>query len=172
MKYRNIVICGDVGTGTTTLGKALAQKLGWQFLSLGEFFRKYHKDHRIPLWDKETLPDSFDKEIDNMFLEKVKSEDGFVYDTHYGGWFTKDMPDIFRILLVCDKETANKRIIDRDGELPSDLEKRRKGLRDKFKKLYSEENYEDTKWFDLVIDTTKTSIEETLNHTLSRFKQS
>lgn len=170
MKYRNIVICGDVGTGTTTLGKSLAEKLGWRFLSLGELFRKYHKEHNIPLWDKGTLPDKVDKEIDQMFLEKIKKENHYVYDTHYGGWFTKDMPDIFRVLLICDKEVADKRIVDRDGEVPSDLDKRRHGLRKKFQKLYSDENYENPEWFHIVIDTTKNGIEETLNKTLEKFK--
>ena len=33
MKYRNIVVAGDVGTGTTTLAKSLADKLNFKYIS-------------------------------------------------------------------------------------------------------------------------------------------
>ena len=70
MKYKNIVICGDVGTGTTTLAKGLAEKLGWKYLSAGDFFRDYHKKHNIPLWNKAAIPDEIEKKIDYEFLKK------------------------------------------------------------------------------------------------------
>jgi cytidylate kinase len=172
--YRNIVVCGDVGTGTTTLAKGLAKKLGWEYLSAGDIFRKYHKEHGIPLWDKASIPDELDKKVDTGFFEKMKKESGLVVDGHYAGWFAKDLKSVFRILLTCDKKVADDRIISRQAthqETPEQIEERRKQLRDKFKKLYSSEDYEDPEFFNLIIDTTNTSIEDTLSIAFQKFSQ-
>ncbi|OGY27173.1 MAG: hypothetical protein A2Z42_01995 [Candidatus Woykebacteria bacterium RBG_19FT_COMBO_43_10] len=168
--FRNIVICGDVGTGTTTLAKGLAEKLGWKYLSAGDFFRAYHKKHNIPLWNKAAIPDEVEKKIDYEFLEKMKKEDHVVFDTHYGGWFGKDIADLFRILLTCDKDAATKRILERDHthkETPQEIDERRTQIRAKFKKLYSSDNYEVPKYFNLIVDTTTTDANETLTTALA-----
>lgn len=172
-KFRNIVICGDVGTGTTTLSKSLAEKLGWNHISIGEFFRDYHQKHNIPLWDKSKIPDEVEKNSDLEMFEKLKSDKNIVFDAHYAGWFAKNLPDVLRILLLCDKKVATQRILARTHthqESPAEIEKRRKQLRDKFKKLYSDDNYEDPGFFHLVIDTTRSNVDETFAKAYSAFK--
>ena len=169
--FNSIIVCGDVGTGTTTLSEGLAKRLGWRHISAGNFFREYTKKHNIPLWDKLSVPDEVDKKIDYEILEKMEGEKDIVLDSHYGGWFAKDLNDVLRILLVCDKDVAAQRILDRDHthkETPEDIEKRRQGLRAKFKKLYSPNDYEDPKYFHLVIDTTNIGIDQTLSTTYNR----
>jgi cytidylate kinase len=44
-------------------------------------------------------------------------------------------------------------------------------LRAKFKKLYSADNYEDPRLFHLVIDTTTTEVEETVQKAYEEFKE-
>ncbi|MBP3444150.1 MAG: cytidylate kinase family protein, partial [Methanocorpusculaceae archaeon] len=39
-----ITISGSPGSGTTTLGKALAEKYGLRYVSAGEFFRACAKE--------------------------------------------------------------------------------------------------------------------------------
>lgn len=173
-KYKNIAVCGDVGTGTSTLATRLAKNLDWKYISAGDIFREYHKRHNIPLWDKRSIPDELDKKIDQEFLEKMKNEENIVFDTHYGGWFTRNLDYVYRVLLVCDKDVATRRIIDRQHthkETPEEIEERRKQLRAKFKKLYSNEDYEDPKLFHLVIDTTKTGVEETIQKAIESFNE-
>lgn len=173
MKYKNIVISGDVGTGTSTLAKGLAMKLSWEYLSAGDIFRHYFKKQKIPLWNKSEIPDSFDKEIDTKFLEKLKNDEHIVFDSHYGGWFARDLDSVFRILLTADKEVSAKRIIERQHthqETSKEIVKRRNELQVKFKKLYSDDNYEDPKYFNLVIDTTHTGVEETINKSIEAFE--
>ena len=172
--FKNIVVSGDVGTGTTTLAKNLATKLGWQYISAGDFFRDWHKKHNIPLWNKEAIPDELDRKIDYEFFEKTKKDSHIVFDSHYGGWFARNLKGIFRILLTCDKSAATQRIIDRQHthkETPQEIEKRRKQLRRKFKKLYSSDDYEDPKYFNLIIDTTTTDIEETISTAINKLSQ-
>ncbi|MDP2671512.1 MAG: AAA family ATPase [bacterium] len=170
--YKNIVVAGDVGAGTTTLAKALAKELGWEFESAGSFFRDYAIKNSIPLWDKESVPDEVDKKVDAEMTERLKTGEHLVLDTHYAGWFTRDEPSVFKILLLCDRQIATERMLKRKHtheETPETIEKRRQGLYAKFKKLYSDEPYEDPKFYDLVIDTGKNSPAETLAITLKNF---
>lgn len=172
MNYRNIVIAGDVGSGTTTLAKNLADKLGWELVSAGDFFRKYSKENNIPLWDKASVPDEFERSIDNQIIDKLKNDKSIVFDTHYGGWFAKEMRDVLKILLICDRQIALKRMLGRKhthDETGEEIEKRRTGLYEKFKKLYSTEDYEDPKYFDLVIDTNLNSEARTLEIAFKKF---
>jgi predicted cytidylate kinase len=173
-KFRNITISGDVGTGTSTLAKDLGKKLGWVIVSAGDIFREYHKKHNIPLWNKSDIPDELDKKVDHEFFEKMKTDEKIIFESHYSGWFARDLDDIYRILLICDKDLATKRIIDREHthkETSGEIEERRKQLRAKFKKLYSSDNYEDPQLFNLVIDTTKTGIDETIEQTFKAFSK-
>ena len=161
--FKNIVISGDVGTGTSTLAKELAKKLGWKYLSAGDFFRSWFKEQNIPLWNKAAIPDGVEKKIDYEFLAKMKTEDGIIFESHYGGWFAKDLPETLRILLVCDPRVATKRILNREHthkENPKEIDERRRQLRAKFKKLYSNDDYEDPKFFHLVLDSVANSVEE------------
>lgn len=171
--FRNILVCGDIGTGTTTLSKGLAKKLDWQHISAGDFFRAYAKKHNIPLWDKRSIPDEVDKKIDHELSEKIRTEEGIVLDSHYGGWFVRDLNDVLRILLICDKGVATQRILDRHHshkETPEEIEKRRIQLKEKFHKLYSSDDYENPKYFHLVIDTTATGIPTALEISLKKFR--
>ena len=175
MKYRNIVVAGDVGTGTTTLAKALAKKFGWKYTSAGDFFRSYATTHNIELWDKASVPDEIERRLDSELTEKLKNENGWVVDSHYAGWFVRDQKDIFKILLICDRSIANIRMQEREHthkETEEEVEKRRSGLYAKFKKLYSEENYEDPKLFDLIIDTTNNTPEEPFQKALTSLNSS
>ena len=173
MKFRNIVVAGDAGTGTTTLARSLAAKLHLKYISAGDFFRQYALEHNIPLWDKAAVPDKVDREVDNKFTEMMKNDSGYIFDSHYGGYFARDMGDNFKVLLTCDPKTAEERIIARDHthqETPEEIRKRRAGIVAKFKKLYSGENHENPNFFDLIIDTTETNTEKTLEKVINRLK--
>ncbi|MCH7541902.1 nucleoside monophosphate kinase [Patescibacteria group bacterium] len=172
--FRNIVICGDVGTGKTTLSKNLAEKLSWRHMSAGDFFREYVKKQNTPLWDKSAIPDDVERKVDQELLDKTKNDEHIVFDTHYGGWFARNLDDVFRILLVCDEGVATKRTLEREHtheETSEELEKRRRGLREKFKKLYGDDDYKDPKYFHLVFDTTKAEEGKTLKIALDRFQR-
>ena len=168
------MVAGDIGTGTSTLAKGLAKKLGWKYLSVGDYFRNYHNEHNIPLWSTNTIPEDLDKKIDKEFVEKIKREEKIILDSHFTSWFVKDLKYIFKILLVADSRVSTKRIVEREHtqqETPEEIEKRRKELKEKFEKLYSSDNYEDPKIFDLVINTTNTGQTETLERAYEVLKK-
>ncbi len=169
MKWKNIVIAGDVGSGTTTLARNLAKQLNWQFISAGSYFRDYAAENKIPLWNKEAIPDDFEKKVDYELLDKIKNESGLVVEGHYTGWFVRDLPNVYRILLTCNRSVATKRMLPRRHSHPEnaeDIEKRREGLYAKFKKLYSDDDYEDPRLFHIILDTTNSTPQETLEKVL------
>jgi cytidylate kinase len=173
MKFKNIVISGDIGTGTSTLANNLAKALGWQVLSFGDFFREYVKENNIPLWDKLMVPASWEYKMDGDFHERMKKGEKMIFDGHYQGFLSRDLKDVFRILLVCDPKTAEERILQRTHtheETPDSIQRRRQGLRDSFKKLYGDADYFDPDLYHLVIDTGEKNAEEALEIVMSEIR--
>lgn len=169
MKYKNIVISGSIGSGTSTLAKKLAEKLVWEHHSTGDFFRSYHLEHKIPLWNSAEIPVELDKKIDNYIFEELRDKEHLVIDSHYAAWFARDLKDVFKVLLTCDIEEVIERVTTRrhtHKETEEEVLERIKQLDHKFRKLYAEENYLDPKYYDLIIDTTGSTPEVTLQKTL------
>ena len=172
MVYKNIVISGDIGTGTSTLAKNLAEKLGYQVISFGNYFRKYAKDHQIELWDKLKVPEEWEYQMDKDFHKKLETEEKLVIDGHYQGYLSRDIDHVYRILLICDPKPSQERILKRSHTHEETLEtisKRRQGLKDSFKKLYGEADYFDPQLFQLVIDTGEFNEAQTLDKAYSNF---
>ena len=168
MKYRSITISGPIASGTTTAAKGVSEKLGLEYHSAGDFFRKYALEHNLPLY--EHVPDKLDLAMDKKLQEEVKK--GIVLDSHYAGYFNRANKNVLKVLLLCDEKERIRRALARTHthqESEGEIKKREKAHDAKFRKLYTDENYLDPKFFDLVIDTTNTTIEETTNRITNRF---
>src|SRR3989344_4021612 len=98
MKYASIAISGPVASGTTTAAKTLSQKLNLEYNSAGEFFRKYMKDHNIPLPNKEEIPDDVEQGLDQKLTELLASEKPVVVDGLYSGYFARNMDHVLKVL--------------------------------------------------------------------------
>ena len=172
MTYRSIVLSGPVAAGTTTAAKTLAAKLNLEYHSAGDFFRKYMQDHNIPLPNKEEIPDDVERDLDKNLADLLESKKPIVVDGLYQAYFAKDMPHVLKVLLTADEDIRIKRAIERvhtHVETAEDVKKRDRAHDLKFRKLYADENFLDPKFFDLVIDTTNTSQEETAEKIVNRF---
>ena len=168
------MVSGDIGTGTSTLAKNLAVKLGWEHHSTGDFFRAYHLEHSIPLWNASAIPAELDKQIDNYIFEQLCDKEHLVLDSHYAAWFARDLKNVFKILLTCDIEEVVRRVTTRTHthkETENEVLERIKQLDHKFRKLYAEESYLEPKYFDLIIDTTSSTPEKTLTKALSAIEK-
>ncbi|HSX18941.1 MAG TPA: cytidylate kinase family protein [Candidatus Saccharimonadales bacterium] len=171
MKYSSIAISGQIASGTSTAGKALAQQLGLKYESAGDFFRKYALENNIPLHDKELIPDDLDKDVDQE-LTKLAQNGGYIIDAHYIGYFTKDAPSVLKVLLTCDEQERIKRALAREHthkENAEEVKLREQGLDKKFRRIYADENYLDPKFFNLTIDTTNTQPEDVVKKIINRF---
>ena len=170
ISYKNIAISGDIGTGKTTLARALGEKLGWQHLSAGEYFRKWHEEHGIPLEHTGKVPPEVDKAIDFGFQEQMQTKKHIIFESRLAGWLSRDFPGVYRILCVTDFEVAMERVAKRDRisveEAKEKSQERSKALEEKFYNLYGTNDFLDPKYFNLVVDTTNISPSETLDFVL------
>ncbi|MBR6013343.1 MAG: shikimate kinase [Selenomonadaceae bacterium] len=159
----NLILIGFMGTGKTSLGKLLANKLGRGFIDLDQ---KIEKDSEM------TIPEIFEKHGEKFFRElekkavrEISERKNLVIAT--GGGTVKD-PENFQLLkdsgmivcLTCDAEEIFRRT-ERRGERPvldgggeERLETIKKLLEER-EKFYSQADY--------TIDTTDWSPMQIMN---------
>ncbi len=168
--FKNIVVSGDISTGKSTLAKNLAKSLGWDFFSGGAYFRQWHKEHNISLEDTEIIPEKVDRDFEKDVQNKIRTEEGTVYESQLGGWHARGLKNVFKVLCVADFNVRMERASKRDGvsleEATENSKIRSEALNRKYKKLYGVEDRFDPKYFDLVVDTTTLGPEEVLQEVL------
>lgn len=172
MKYKSITLSGSVASGTSTAAKSLAAKYNFPYKSTGDFFRQYMLDHNIPLPNKEEIPNELERQIDEEFTRMIEKSPGVIVDSLYAGYFTRNMPHVLRVLLTADENTRIERAVTRQHthkETAEDVKKRDQAHDLKFRNLYSNEDFLDPKFFDLVIDTTHTAPEEVIKKISEKF---
>lgn len=133
-----IVIIGIQGSGKSTQGNKLAQKLNVPYLSTGHIFRRIAGEH-TPLgrYIKETMnagyliPDRKTLEIVTEYLSRPEYQGGYILD---GFPRTKTQAELFRngidkalYLKVSDEEALRRLSVrndSREDEVPTALKKR------------------------------------------------
>lgn len=172
---KNIAVSGDIGTGKSTLAKNLAKRLGWKYISAGEYFRKWHKERGIPLEESGEVPEELDKQFDEEIKNKLEREPNIVYEAHLGGFIAKELKDTFKILCTASEEEALTRAAKRDGitfeESKRNAQERRESNKEKFKRIYGVENYLKIEYFNLAVDTTNLSPEQVLERALKEINE-
>jgi len=166
-----ITLNGKAGAGKSSVAKALAEKLGYNFYSAGDVRRKYAVDKGLTLAElnkqAETDPAS-DKLVDDYLKKISKTEDNLVIDSRLGFFF---VPHSIKIFLDAELKVRAKRALDKArpeenlknlGEAVKLLKERDASDIRRYKKLYGVNPFE-MKHYDLVIDTSNNTVEQTLN---------
>lgn len=193
-KYRNVTISGLPGAGSTTLGKHLAQHLGFTFHSGGDFMRQYAIDNGYfdPKKSVHHLatayPADFDRKVDYEMRNNLADKQGYLYESWLSGFLGQQVPGVFKILVICSDDAVRvDRIANRDDvtieEAKSHIFTREAKNLEKWVGMYSKEWNE---WvvepgtlpkeapiyfwreelYDLVIDTFHLGKEETLERAI------
>ena len=169
-KYKNIAISGDIGTGKSTLARLLSEKLNWEYISAGNYFRDWYKTQGMDVSKVYGIPEEEDRKMEADFKKEMASKPNTIFESRLAGWLAKDYEETLKVLCVVDSETAYKRVAKRDSVSEKEAEKlsrqRAEDLVDKFNKLYGVSDFLDRKYFDLVIDTTSLSPEKVLQKVL------
>jgi CMP/dCMP kinase len=169
-----ITFNGDEGAGKTTIGKKVAQEIGFNYYYTGQIFRDMAEKKGLTTVEYlklgETDP-SIDKEVDDYVIELAKKEDNFLIDSRMAWHF---IPDSLKIYLKVDELAGVKRIFEqlqKDNtrneirsarSLETVLEKirERKETDNKRYLQYYGVNIHEEKNYDFVLDTTNLSREE------------
>ena len=173
-----ITISGRAGAGKSTMAMLLAKKLNLAHYSTGDFMRNMAKERGVSLLELSRIAErnkSIDKELDRWQVELGKKHDNFVIDGRLSGFF---IPNSIKIFLDAEKKERARRILkDKRKEETSDsiagmmkeLHKRELSEIKRYKEYYGFNCYK-KKYYDIVIDSTKSSKQETLRKIINRIK--
>lgn len=165
-----IVLCGRIGSGKSTIAQRIAKELGLKHYSDGDLIRALAMDKGVKL---ETFVKQRSDAVDLIIDEKTrmigKKEDNFIFDSRLAFHF---IPDAIKIFLEVSEEVGAERIFKhpRKSEAPvkttKELIKKNKERwetdRQRYKRLYGVD-INDMKNYDIVIDTTKRDVEDTVH---------
>jgi cytidylate kinase len=157
-----VTISGLPGSGKSTIGRMLAERLGYRFYSIGDLRGKWAVERGITINDLNELGerhDWTDIKADEYQQALGEREDDFVIDGRLSFHF---IPNSFKVFLSVKMSEGARRIIkdkrpdERSGslsELKKSLELRVKSDDKRYRHLYGID-FRDRRNYDLVIDTT------------------
>ncbi len=174
-----VTIAGTPGSGKSTAAREVARHLGYRHYSAGDFMRQIAKKRGMTLLELSHVAEKdygkIDKQLDDMQV-LLNKKDKFVIDSRLGFHF---IPGSFRVFLTCNDREAARRIFShlREEEKENsslaqtlaNIRRRKASEKLRYKKYY-DIDIEDTSNFDLIVDTTRNSPEETTEKILKAIK--
>jgi len=165
MKSKKITISGLAGTGKSTVGKLLADKINYSYFSIGDFSREIAKSKGLTINEFQIQckkDKSLDRLIDKAFLKKCNFSKNIVIDYRLGFHFVKEA---INILLTVSDEIAVDRIQNAKRKNESinaiSIQKRNNDMKNRFIKTYNID-FTDKNNYHLVIDTDNKSPNEVI----------
>ncbi|MEK7473529.1 MAG: (d)CMP kinase [Patescibacteria group bacterium] len=163
-----ITISGVPGSGKTSAGKIVAEKLGLRFYSIGGLRAKMAEERGITIDELNVLGEknhSTDTDVDAYQKKLGETEDNIMIEGRLSWHF---IPNSFRIFLSCEPDEAARRIFlaKRQGARTDEpeyesvadarkrLDERMASDRRRYRAIY-DVDYQDPSHYDLVVDTTK-----------------
>lgn len=175
---RIITISGRIGSGSTTLAKKLAQKLGWKHIEGGEiFWEAVRKKMGLDPKDTNLRPDQEDELFDAELKRILKEDSHIVLETKLAGFNAQGISGVFKILMLCEDEKGEDqlniridRLLNREKisieEAKKEVRQREENDIKKWRRIYAKRDpnwvYWDKKYYDLVINTYSHNQEESL----------
>jgi len=170
-----ITISGDPGSGKTTLARQLASHLHIPFYSMGDVRGEFAVSKGMTLSElnaEAEIDPSSDTMVDEFQKELPDRHDSFVIDSRLGFFF---IPQSFKIYVHVDPSEGARRVaklnradepMESEEEAYALLTERIASDRRRYLKLYKVD-IADMSVYDLVIDSTRTPIEEKLRQALA-----
>lgn len=196
LAYKNVAISGLPGTGSSTLAKTLAEKLGWQYYCGGDFMRQealkqgIFKANKGLHHDATHYDDDFDRRVDYRVRETAEQSEHNVLEAWISGFMVQGVPGTLKVLVTCSNDAIRiDRIVNRDEVTIEEAKKhvfeREENNLNKWRRMYNKEwqewvvarNKADKDrpiyfWYpqlyDLVLDTYSLNKEQTLQQVLEK----
>lgn len=187
---RIVTISGRIASGSTTLAKKLAHKLGWRHVEGGEIFWEAVRA-KLGLDPKDTnlRPDAEDADFDASLKRILATSEHIVLETKLAAFNAQGITGIFKVLVLCANKEGNDqteiridRLVNREHmsihEAKEEVVGREKNDIEKWRRLYAPHDPEWTYWskeyYDLVVNTYEHDPDESLQLVLDalHFQQS
>ncbi len=174
-----ITISGAAGTGKSTVSKMVAEQLGYEHYSTGDFMREMAAERGVTIVELNQMAEedaSLDKELDDRHVSLGEKKDNFVIDGRLSWHF---IPKSFKVLLTASMDVRAKRILadkirkelnNSIENVKSDIIKRETSEKIRYKELYGVNPY-DLDHYDLVVDTDDKTPQEIVDIILKKVKK-
>ena len=182
MKKKHIIsLGGELASGKGTTSRVLMKRLNYGIYRNGDYFRELAKNMNRDVTTfniyVENHPE-IDRQIENSAAEYAKTHDNFIIDARLG-WYA--VPESFKVYLKVDLDVAARRAFFDEArkdsekfntleEQKADIQKRYKLENERYWQLYQVRK-EDESNYDLVIDTTELTGEETADIIEKEYKK-
>jgi cytidylate kinase len=191
-----ITLSGNIASGKSTIGDALAKKLGFKRYSSGALLRQIATERGITLQELSELAEKnieIDRTLDQRTVELSKKEDNFVIDSRLAWHFIPNCVKIYlyagkkeqvrRIKLDLsknrrveeaindnkgNKNKQNKSIVDK--EILKSIKKREDSEKERYMKYYGI-NYHQKKHYDFWLNTDSCTVEECADQIIAFLKR-
>ncbi len=166
-----ISVSGIVGSGKSSVSRAIAEKLGIERFYVGGIMREIAKERGVTfqeLMEISKVDREIDLELDRRQRALNERVGKFIVDSRLGFYF---IPDSFKVFLKVDISEAARRICgdDRDEEKYNNIEDAVTGLnariaseKMRYKQCY-DIDFPCEEKFDLIIDTTDMGVGEVVD---------
>ncbi len=172
-----ITISGTPGSGKSTVGRLLSEKIGLKYVYSGDLFRKTAKKYNMSLEEFGSYCETHkevDKELDDYQLEILRNGNVIV-EGRIAGWiaYRNNIPAL-KVILDADIKTRAGRIVNRES---GDVDKRKQEMLNREKsealryKNYYNIDLKDTSIYDLVIDSADKTPDEILDLITQKIKR-
>lgn len=182
---RNITVSGRIGSGATTLGKMLAEKLNWEMMDGGKIMRKVQADLGAGVEETSKRPDHFDIEYEEMVKKIMREDKHQIIQSHLAGYDAQGIEGVFKVFVVCQENGEDKtdiridRLVNRDGisveKAKHELKERDKQNLEKWRRLYANNDQEWVYWnpeyYDLIINTFELNKEDAANKVIAEIQK-
>ncbi len=160
-----VTIGGPIGSGKTTVAKAIAEKFKFTYISAGLIFRELAKERDVSLEEFSKIAEKdheFDKELDKRQIELAKTSENAVIDGRLGGWL---IDANLKIWLKASLEVRAERVGGREDKDETkafeDIKLRGDSELKRYADIYNI-NLRDLTPYDIVINTELFSAEEVI----------
>ncbi|MGZ0654495.1 AAA family ATPase [Coraliomargarita sp. W4R72] len=171
-----LILSGLAGSGKSSVGKALAEKLGYTFRSAGFYAREEARKRGITIQELQVQLESepeFDLQLDDQLIHWGERNAGWVLDYRMGFAL---LPDVTSIYLTVDELEAARRIGDASrreefngqeqiDEIVASIHMRNQNMRTRLLRLY-EEDFADQTNYDHVVSTDGKTIDDVVEQIL------
>ena len=166
-----ITVTGHSLSGKSTVSEELARRLGYKYYCAGDIRKKFalKKDMTLAELNKEAESDSYsDVMVDDHIKKIAVKEKDFVVNGRTAFFL---IPDSFKLFLDACLDVRAQRLLERHSkdEPVSSFEEAKKLITDRdysdrkrYKSLYDIDDCYDKSSFDLVVDTSRKTVDETV----------
>lgn len=161
-----VTISGTPGSGKTTVGKLLADKLGLKYVYSGLIFREMAEKYKMSLEEFGNYAENhreIDQELDDFQLTILR-KGNVVIEGRISGWIAfRNKISSIKVLIDADLETRAGRIVKREKGSAKirkkEILKREKSEATRYKNYYNID-LDDKSIYDVVIDSSNKTPEE------------